>query len=192
MSNVLLRTRLRIVLPLAVGAISIPLIVWDIHNQRVIVSMGMGWDTGAPVWPFQTPDILLRFLSTPAYIFAMPVVNWLRLWQFTGASYLVTTPLILGWWWLMGFVLGRGVVKQSRNRRWILFSMLVVIGLALFSGAILASLDAFRWLFRYGSYFSRVGTVLMFLRFLTPAIWLAALGILVGVAGWMTRPVVDR
>lgn len=179
-----MRIRFRIVLPLAIGAISIPLIVWDIYNERVIVSMGMAWDTGAPVWPYQTPDILLRFLSCPAYIFATPVVNWLGLWQFTGTSYLVTIPLILIWWWLIGLVIDRGVVRQSRNRRWVLFSTLVVLGLALSFGAIFALLDAFRWLLQYGSYPGRAAAILMFLRFLTPAIWLVLLSILVGVAGW--------
>ena len=37
--------------------------------------MGMGWDDGAPVWPYQTPNILLFTLNTPAYF----VANFFRL-----------------------------------------------------------------------------------------------------------------
>jgi hypothetical protein len=175
------RTKLGIILPLAVGTISIPLIVWDIHNQRVIVSMGMAWDTGAPVWPYQTPDILLRFLSFPAYIFAMPIANWLRLWVYTGASFFVTAPLILSWWRLLGFWLDRGMVKQSTNRRWFLFSLLLVLGLMLSCAAVIASQDSFHWWSRYGSYFRSLPTFLMMMRFLTPAVWSIVLGIFVAV-----------
>ena len=52
-------TRFRVVIPLIMGAISVPLVIWDIHNAQVIYSAGMGWDTGAPVWPYRTPEILL-------------------------------------------------------------------------------------------------------------------------------------
>jgi hypothetical protein len=53
-------TRLRIILPLVMGIVSLPLVLWDIHNQRVIESMGMAWDMGAPLWPYQSSDILSR------------------------------------------------------------------------------------------------------------------------------------
>jgi hypothetical protein len=56
-------TRLRFILPLIMGTISVPLVIWDIHNTEVIYSVGMGWDTGAPVWPYRTPEILLWFLK---------------------------------------------------------------------------------------------------------------------------------
>jgi len=49
----------RILLPAVMGALSVALMVWDSQNQRVIRSMGMAWDTGAPLWPYQTPDTLL-------------------------------------------------------------------------------------------------------------------------------------
>ena len=73
-----MRSRLRIVLPSVIGALSLPLMLWDVYNAGVIEAMGMAWDTGAPVWPHPTPDILLRFLNGPAYFVAMPIVNILR------------------------------------------------------------------------------------------------------------------
>ena len=128
--------------------------------------MGMAWDTGAPLWPYQTPDILLRFLSFPAYFFAMPVANWLRLWLHIGTSYFVTGPLIIGWWWLLGFWLDRGLVKQSVSRRWLLFSLLVTLGLTLSWGAVITTLDSFRWWSHYGTYFRPLPTFLIMMRFL--------------------------
>ena len=44
------------ILPVVVGVVSAALIAWDIHNQRIIAFTGMAWDTGAPLWPYQTPD----------------------------------------------------------------------------------------------------------------------------------------
>ena len=61
------------------GIASLPLVLWDIHNERVIASVGMGWDMGAPIWPYQAADILMRLLNCPAYSIVMPIANWLRL-----------------------------------------------------------------------------------------------------------------
>ncbi len=61
------------------GIVSLPLVLWDIRNDHVIESMGMAWDTGAPIWPYQASDILLRLLNGPAYSVAMPIANLLRL-----------------------------------------------------------------------------------------------------------------
>jgi hypothetical protein len=103
--------RCRVVLPVVMGAISLPLMIWDIHNVRVIESMGMAWDTGAPVWPYQTPDILLRFLNGPAYFVASPTANAFRLF---GLKYYVTViPSVLIWWWLVGLRLNRGWLHVS-------------------------------------------------------------------------------
>jgi len=43
-----MRRKLRILLPWAMGAISFLLVLWDVHNQVVIASKGMGWDMGRP------------------------------------------------------------------------------------------------------------------------------------------------
>ena len=57
-------TRLRTILPSVMGVVSLPLVLWDIHNERVIVAMGMAWDTGAPVWPVGVKWILVLLLDT--------------------------------------------------------------------------------------------------------------------------------
>jgi hypothetical protein len=61
------KRRLKLVLPIVMGLISAVLMVWDIHNQNIIRLMAMRWDTGAPLWPYQTPDTLLYAMNLPAY-----------------------------------------------------------------------------------------------------------------------------
>jgi len=109
--------RLRWLLPLAFGAADAALILWDIHNVRVIESVGMGWDTGAPLWPYQTPETLLFALNTPAYLIGVPLARVLGL--YVPWHYLVLSPLFLCWWFLAGHALDRGFWKgKTLNWRW--------------------------------------------------------------------------
>jgi len=103
--------RLRIVLPSVMGVLSLPLIFWDIHNARAIESMGMAWDTGAPIWPYQASDILLRLLNGPAYFIAVPLANILRL--AAPSHHLLVFPAILIWWWFLGLRLDDGLVRTK-------------------------------------------------------------------------------
>ncbi len=157
-------TRLRIVLPSVIGVLSVPLIFWDIHNARVIESMGMAWDTGAPIWPYQASDILLRLLNGPAYSIAMPIANLLRLAAPT--DLLLAVPTILIWWWFLGLTLDRGLT------RWRFFGMFVVlVALLLWTAA--AVPGVFRLRLDYQPF--HLSTTLLILRFLTPAAWFIAL-----------------
>src|SRR5689334_2533702 len=122
-------TRLRIILPSVMGTVSLPLMLWDIHNERVIESMGMAWDMGAPIWPYLTSDILLRLLNFPAYFIAMPIANALRL--FATGQYLIVFPAILLWWGFLGLQLDHGLVIAKSRWRWPVFSFLVVLALRL-------------------------------------------------------------
>lgn len=146
------------------GGLSIPLILWDIHSARVIESMGMAWDTGAPIWPYQASDILLRLLNGPAYSIAMPVANVLRLPA--PMQFVLVIPAILIWWWFLGSTLDRGMVG------WALAGMSVVaFVLLLWTMTATSSIFQLRLDFR-DFHFS---TSLLVLRFLTPAVWLLGL-----------------
>ena len=118
-------TRLRIILPSVMCIVSLPLVLWDIHNVRVIESMGTAWDTGAPICPYQTSDILLRLLNFPAYFVAIPITSALRLLA-TG-QYVLVFPGILLWWWCLGLKLDHGLVIAQSRWRWPVFSFLVVL-----------------------------------------------------------------
>jgi hypothetical protein len=158
-------TRLRIVLPSAIGVLSVPLIFWDIHNARVIASVGMGWDMGAPIWPYQAADILMRLLNCPAYSIVMPIANWLRLAAPTHLFLVV--PAILIWWWFVGFTLDRGLA------RWSLFAMSVVlVTLLLWSAVVIPAVFRLRPDYSASHLLS---TTLLFLRFITPVAWFIVL-----------------
>jgi hypothetical protein len=65
--------RYRILLPIALGGLSAALMAWDIHNEKVLESTGMAWDTGAPLWPYQASSLILFALNLPAYVLATPL-----------------------------------------------------------------------------------------------------------------------
>lgn len=154
-------TRLRVALPSVIGVLSLPLVIWDINNARLIESMGMAWDTGVPLWPFEASDILLRLLNAPAYSIAMPIANWLRLAAPT--HLLVVVPAILIWWWFLGLVLDRGL------GRWPFLGMFVVLS-ALLLWAATAIPGIFR--LRLDDQVFYLSTTLMIARLLTPVAWL--------------------
>lgn len=115
-SNENVRTPFRIVLPTTIGALSGMLTAWDVHNWSVVRSMGMAWDTGAPVWPYQTSDILLRFLNLPAFVVAIPLANLFRVQA--PEYHLLVFPIGLAWWWLTGLWVDRRSINRPHQWRW--------------------------------------------------------------------------
>jgi hypothetical protein len=143
------------------GIASLPLVLWDIHNERVIASVGMGWDMGAPIWPYQAADIVMRLINCPAYSIVMPIANWLRLAAPTHLFLVI--PAILIWWWFAGFTLDRGLA------RWSLIAMSVVlVTLLLWSAAAIPAV--FRLWPDYSASHVLPATLLL-LRFVTPVAW---------------------
>jgi hypothetical protein len=178
-SNQDVRTRLRIVLPTAIGALSAMLTIWDIHNWNVIGSMGMAWDTGAPIWPYQTPDILLRLINFPAFLAAMPLSNLLKL--MAPAYHLLVFPAGLVWWWLVGLHLDRRTMNREHQRRWAMFVVLAICCGLLVTAAVAEVASVLGWYSKYGGALLSVNK-LGVLRFLTPALWSATAAVVVAVA----------
>jgi hypothetical protein len=163
----------RFILPIVLGALSAALMVWDIHNQRVIMSMGMAWDDGAPLWPYQTPDTLFFALNTPAFVLAALPSNLLGL--IGSIRYVVLFPVVLLWWWFVGLVFDRRLLQPVVRKGWswfILSSLFTVIFVIL--GAY-DSWDTFRWWRTYGDGFLSWRNLIL-LRLLTPGIWSFVLG----------------
>jgi hypothetical protein len=84
-----MRVPLKLSLPSSMGLLFAILMVWDLHNQRIIRSIGMGWDTGAPLWPFQTPDTLLFALNLPAFVFSHASARYLGFGIISPISYVL-------------------------------------------------------------------------------------------------------
>ncbi len=152
---------------LVIGVLSLPLLLWDIHNARVIESMGMAWDMGAPIWPYQASDILLRIINGPAYVISMPIATLFRLAP--PMHLLLIVPAIVMSWWFLGLTLDRGLT------RWSLYAMIAVV-IALLLWAASDTPRIFRASFGYRSF--DLSTVLLVVRFVTPAAWFVALALL--------------
>ena len=71
--------RFRLVLPAVLGFLATVLMVWDYENNRMVELMGMGWDMGAPFWPYQAIYLLLFTVNAPAFVLSMPILKLLNL-----------------------------------------------------------------------------------------------------------------
>jgi hypothetical protein len=103
----------RVVLPFAQGIAAAILSLWQVHNSKVIIAMGMAWDTGAPMWPFQTPEILLRTLNMPAYLITRPIASACGL-----QTSLAEIPILLPCIVLLWFLVGRSIDINSVPHQW--------------------------------------------------------------------------
>jgi len=152
------------------GALSAALTVWDIHNQRIISSMGMGWDDGAPVWPYQTPNILLFTLNTPAYF----VANFFRL--IGPLHYVAFLPAIIGWWFLVGLYLDKPLRDRKALKAPIWGALLSLLAILLVILGVAGLEDHFRWWWTYPRSLVSADDLIM-LRLIAPSIWCFVLSV---------------
>jgi hypothetical protein len=166
------------------GFLCTPLMLWDIHNQRIIQSMGMAWDTGAPLWPYQTPDTILFAVNLPAFLISNLISNASDLYFKFGVigplRYLFFFPAVLGWWWLVGLYIDR---RSPDKRRPILALSLCLLAVGLVGLGIEESRWAVRWWLTYSRTFWSA-TDLILLRLLAPTVWCIALGLVALSAAW--------
>jgi hypothetical protein len=155
-------------LPIIVGLVITPLMVWDIHNQRVIQSMGMAWDTGAPVWPYQTAEILFFFINLPAFVPSIPVAKILHLW--VPRHYAVLFPAAVLWWFIIGSIVdGRATAFIRRSKR--LANVVLALVAVIFACCGIAVCRHFlQWRATYPDADFYADTLVM-LRLLAPAVW---------------------
>jgi hypothetical protein len=147
------RGRYRVMLPLLLGCVSGLLMIWDLHNNRVIESMGMAWDTGPPVWPYEASWIALLAINAPAYAISAPLFFLFNL-QTTPARYPLLFLAIVIWWWWLGRRIDLGLLpSRSHRHRWWKSAGLLAAALGLYYVgilSILSILDNARWLSQYG------------------------------------------
>jgi hypothetical protein len=103
------RIRFRVVLPIIFGFLTIAFFTWDYENERVVASMGMGWDTGPPMWPYVVVPLFTHAVNAPAYVVVWPILRlfalWSPLWE-----YPIALPLIVGLWWWVGRCIDFGLL----------------------------------------------------------------------------------
>jgi hypothetical protein len=161
------RRRYRVMLPLLFGCVSGLLIIWHLHNNRVIASMGMAWDTGPPVWPYEASWIALLTLNAPAYVLSAPLFSLFNL-QTAPDRYPLLFPVIVIWWWWLGRRIDRGLLpSQPHPHRWWMTAVLLTAALGFYCVGIAFVLDYIRWWSRYGA----VGFNLRLLRTAGPTLW---------------------
>ncbi len=142
--------RYRIALPLVFGFLAVGLIAWDLHNQRVIQSMGMAWDTGAPIWPYQASSLFLVALNAPAFVLATPFFFLLHL-PTMEMRHPVLLPMIVFCWWWIGTRLDFGVLGRHHYRRpRALACVLAACAVMLFSAGAYGLINDVRWWRSYG------------------------------------------
>jgi hypothetical protein len=141
----------RFLLPVLLVLPSAGLLSWQAHNNRIIDSMGMAWDTGAlPMWPYQTPEILLVILNAPAYLVAAPIyaVFGLRTSEERAPILLAAIALL---WFFVGRSLDFGLIPQrwGHYKKGMLGFFLPVAVVSLY-GCLRIVTDAAAWWSRYG------------------------------------------
>jgi hypothetical protein len=149
---------------------------WDYENQRMVQLMGMGWDTGPPVWPYQVVSALLFTINAPAFVVTLPTLKLLNL-ETLSLQYCVWFPAIVGLWWWVGTKIDFGVLDISRYRHPKLFAtLLTTTSIAFLYIAAHTSLGEFHWWMEYGRAPSpyRVPTLL---RTLGPVLWCLVLAV---------------
>jgi hypothetical protein len=93
-------------------AVSVALMAWDWHEsfERIF------FDTGAPLWPYEMPHVLLAILDAPALALSGPLLSVDEWWRIP-VIYLVQLPFIAAWWWFLGTRLDFGLIGTPPLRR---------------------------------------------------------------------------
>ena len=165
-------------IPKAALFISMPLTMWDMYNERVIESMGMAWDVGPPVWPYETPAILLYSMNFPAHLLFQPIANALGL--VSPKHHLLIFPATIAWWWFVQSRLQRSSVVRRRSQQWLSFVALLIFAAALWLVAGYVLIDATRWWLQYGNLSS--AQTLRMVRAVAPGLWGVFLGTVAALA----------
>jgi hypothetical protein len=162
-------SKYRIALPVCMGLVATGLMAWEHHNSEVIATMGMAWDTGAPMWPYQTPEIILAILNAPAYFLAAPVWFTLDL-RLESQRYPALFFAILLLWTGIGKAIDSNLLSRARRRGGKLSTIGLLIATVVFSLTGVGTLvPGMHWWSQYGE--PSLVSVLIFARITSFAPW---------------------
>ncbi len=105
------RIRFRLMLPIVLGFLSLTLFAWQHENNRVIESMGMGWDTGPPMWPYRAVPSFSYALNAPVYIACWPLIKLINP-QANWVPFAIWFPAITVLWWWVGTRIDFGLLGR--------------------------------------------------------------------------------
>ena|SRR5438445_1658559 len=141
--------RFRVVLPLTLGFLALALFAWDYENERVVASMGMGWDTGPPIWPYRAVPLFSYAVNTPAYEISRPILKLLDL-RTSSLQYAVWFSAIMALWWWIGTSIDFGLLdRRSYSHPKLVAGILFAGAVFLLSLAAHVGLDEYRLFQQY-------------------------------------------
>ena len=141
--------RWRVILPLVVGCVSGLLMIWDLHNYHVIVAMGMAWDTGPPVWPYEASWMAFVAINAPAQVLCLPFFYLFDL-RTAPARYPLLFPVAVFWWWWLGRRIESGLLPSRPFRhRWLASAGFALPALGLYFVTAMMLLDDARFCSKY-------------------------------------------
>lgn len=146
------------------------MLAWQQHNERVIAAMGMAWDTGAPVWPYEAPWIVFAIVNAPAALAGVAVSHLASIQAFEGRLPIHLTAAIL-LWFSVGTLIDRGVYRRRlRAKSWV-FAVVVGAGLACLCLGLVSVYSGISWWSSYGA--SSTSDILLFIRLVAIVPWCA-------------------
>jgi hypothetical protein len=169
----------RVTLPLLLGCVSGMLMVWDIHNSRIIDSMQVA-DIGPSFWPYEASWAAYLTINAPAFVLSLPGFFLLDL-QTATARYPLLFPVTLIWWWWVGRRIDRGFLPaRSPRRRWRAGITLLAFALVLYCvGVVMVVEDAHWW-----SHWGVQGFGFRLLRTAGPTVWCFGLALALTVSAF--------
>ena len=162
--------RFRVLLPVIFGFLALALFAWDYENERVIASMGMGWDTGPPLWPYLAVQLFSFAVNAPAYIISWPILKVLDL-RTSSLQYAIWFPAIVLLWWWTGVYIDFGILsRRSYVHRKLIAGLLLAVGIVLFTLAVHTGLDEYGLFQQYWPGHSPIYAMVL-LRAIGPILW---------------------
>jgi len=162
--------RFRVVLPLTLGFLALALFAWDYENERVVASMGMGWDTGPPIWPYRAVPLFSYAVNTPSYEISRPILKLLDL-RTSSLQYAVWFSAIMALWWWIGTSIDFGLLdRRSYSHPKLVAGILFAGAVFLLSLAAHVGLDEYRLFQQYWPGHPPIYAILL-LRAAGPILW---------------------
>ena len=163
--------RFRVVLPIVVGFLSLILFAWEHQNNRVIESMGMAWDIGPPMWPYQAVPLFSYALNAPAYIACWPLIKMIEA-RADWIEYAIWLPAITALWWWVGTRIDFGLLGRRKYRHPRLMAVSLLVGaLVLFILSVDIGVGEYRLFQYYWPAQRTINAAIILLRAIGPILW---------------------
>ena len=133
-------------LPLVMTGVAVLLVGWNVHLEPRM----MLYDTGAPLWPFQVPQILLGLLNAPAIVLARPFENLFHAYSALSRGTLAVVATPLAWCWI-GDRVERGLLRPPYRFPRLLAVLFLVVSVSLAGALIQGAMSDMEWWHSYGS-----------------------------------------